>query len=238
MSSWDEMIPDADRAVYDASGYGRHGPLGSRPALLIVDVTYNFVGDQPEPILESVRRFPLSCGEAGWRAVSAIQRLLTVVRAKRIPIIYTQPEDRKNRVEAGRWLAKQGRSLEQPLLANRIVDEIAPEESDLVIRKPKPSAFFATSLVSYLIQLEVDTLIVCGGTTSGCLRATVNDAFSYNFAVAVAEEGAFDRSDVAHRANLFDIAMKYGEVMAVEQVEDYLRSLHANRAGTFETSLT
>jgi maleamate amidohydrolase len=225
MTTWSDLIPEADRAVYDASGYGRQGALGTRPALLIVDVTYNFVGDHPEPILDSIRRFPLSCGEAGWKAVDGIARLLQVARAHHIPVIYTQPEDRKNQVEAGKWLAKQGRSLEQPPSANRIVDEIAPEADDLVIRKPKPSAFFATSLASYLIQLKVDTLLVCGGTTSGCLRATVNDAFSFNFAVAVPEETAFDRSDLAHRANLFDISMKYGEVITIDRAEQYIQSL-------------
>lgn len=237
MTAWDELISDADRAVYEASGYGRRGSLGRRPALVVVDVTYNFVGDRPEPILDSIRRFPMSCGEWGWRAVEAIAQLLRAARAGDIPVIYTQPEDRKNGIEAGRWLEKHGRTLEQATSTNRIVEEIAPLENDLVIRKPKPSGFFATSLVSYLIQLRVDTLLVCGGTTSGCLRATVNDAFSYNFAVGVVEEAAFDRSETAHRANLFDIAMKYGDVLTLDAAERYMQSLGAGLAGTRPSGL-
>jgi maleamate amidohydrolase len=106
-----------------------------------------------------------------------------------------------------------------------IVKEIAPEPSDIVIHKLKPSAFFGTPLQSVLNDYGVDTLLVTGGSTSGCVRATVIDAFSFNYFVAVVEEGTFDRIQLSHKANLLDMNIKYADVMKIEQVASYLDSL-------------
>ena len=106
------------------------------------------------------------------------------------------------------------------------VDEVAPRESDILIPKKHPSAFFATALTSHLIDLGVDTLVVTGCTTSGCIRSTVVDAFSYNFRVAVPEECVYDRSRVSHAINLFDMAGKYSDVAPVEDVLRRLRTVN------------
>jgi nicotinamidase-related amidase len=106
-----------------------------------------------------------------------------------------------------------------------IVKEIAPQASDIVIHKPKPSGFFGTPLQSVLNDYGVDTLLVTGGSTSGCVRATVIDAFSFNYFVAVVEEGTFDRIQLSHKANLLDMNIKYADVMKAEDVAHYLDSL-------------
>jgi len=109
-----------------------------------------------------------------------------------------------------------------------IVNEIAPQASDIVIRKLKPSGFFGTPLQSVLNDYRVDTLLVTGGSTSGCVRATVVDAFSLNYFVAVVEEGVFDRIQLSHKANLLDMNIKYADVMKAEDVARYLDNLPAD----------
>ncbi|MEK7281157.1 MAG: isochorismatase family protein, partial [Chloroflexota bacterium] len=98
-------------------------------------------------------------------------------------------------------------------------------EGDIVIYKPKASAFFGTPLASLLNALRVDTVLCCGTSTSGCVRASVIDANSYNFHVAVIEECTFDRSQVSHKVNLFDMNAKYADVISLQEAREYITSL-------------
>jgi nicotinamidase-related amidase len=191
----------------------------------VVDVTYQFVGDRREPVLESIRTFSNSCGEAGWDAMEQIRVLLETCRAAGVPIFYTKGTDRRSSTADGAWAWKNSRQLEKH--DNRIPEMIEPREGETVIEKTKPSAFFGTPLASYLTALRVDTLIVTGGTTSGCVRATVVDAFSMNYRVTVPEDAVFDRGELAHAANLFDIDAKYGSVQSVAETLEYLRRVTA-----------
>ncbi len=226
MAIWDDILTERDRQVFAAAGYGQRGGFGQKPALLIIDVNYNFVGDRPEPILQSIQRFHNSCGEEGWQAVAAIQRVLPVAREKNVPILYSTGKPRDRGILAGRWATKNARAGEPgEAAANEIVREIAPRPQDIVIEKDKPSCFFGTSLLSYLVYFNVDSLIVCGTTTSGCVRATVVDAFSLNFRVAVIEEATFDRGQASHKVNLFDMNAKYADVVPVAEVLEYLAGL-------------
>ena len=90
------------------------------------------------------------------------------------------------------------------------------------MRKPGPSAFFGTPLLPYLVQHGVDTLVIAGGTTSGCVRATTVDAATLGFRVGVVEEGVFDRFEISHNVALFDLNAKYADVMTLDQIETYL----------------
>jgi isochorismate hydrolase len=103
--------------------------------------------------------------------------------------------------------------------------EIAPREGDVLIPKKHPSAFFATPLASHLIDLQADTLVVTGCTTSGCVRGSVVDAFAYNFRVLVPQDAVYDRSAVSHAVNLFDMASKYADVGTTQEVLERLRPL-------------
>jgi nicotinamidase-related amidase len=105
------------------------------------------------------------------------------------------------------------------------VPEIAPRQRDVLLPKKHPSAFFGTPLASYLIDLQVDSLVVTGCTTSGCVRASVVDAFAYNFKCTVPIECVYDRSATSHAVNLFDMASKYAEVIPVSQVMQHIASL-------------
>lgn len=225
---WDEFLTDRDRAVFEASGYQQRGGFGDRPALLIVDVSKNFTGERPEPILEMIKTWHNGCGEEGWVAVGHIRRLLEAARAKDIPVIYTTGERRPDGRDSGGWSRKNRRAREDYALeeaGNEIVADVAPLPADIVIRKQKPSAFFGTPLLSALIDLKVDTLLVTGVSTSGCVRATVVDGFSLNYRVAVVAEGCYDRSQASHAVNLCDMNAKYADVVGVAEAVAYVQGL-------------
>ncbi|HVC77886.1 MAG TPA: isochorismatase family protein [Candidatus Micrarchaeaceae archaeon] len=224
LEDWGDLLPQADLELYQASGYGRSATFGRRPALLVVDVTYNFTGDRGSALLESIRKYAFSCGESAWRAVDAIAELLVEARRSAIPVIYTAPAVHRSAADAGRWSAKTERVEESGGRGSEIVAEIAPIGDEMILRKPKPSAFFATDLISRLVGFGVDSLLLCGGTTSGCVRATAVDAFSFNYPVAIVEEGVFDRSTLVHRLNLFDLHAKYAEVVSLGSAKEYVRS--------------
>ena len=228
---WNRFLTERDRQVFAASGYGARQGFGKRPALLVVDVNYNFCGDRPEPILESIRRWHNSCGEDAWEGVKAIRKLLAAARAKELPVIYTTGTRRADGWDAGSWSWKNSRTGEsvKARAANEpgdtIVPAIAPQEHDIVIRKHKPSAFHGTPLAGFLTLLGADSLIVTGTTTSGCVRASVVDAFSDNYRVTVVEEGCFDRSQASHALSLCDMHAKYADVAKLEEVLAFIATL-------------
>jgi nicotinamidase-related amidase len=223
--AWRDVIPAGDRAIYDAAGYGRRGARGTRPALLVIDVTYGFIGREPLPILDSIARYPNSCGERGWEAMDRIAILVRRARDCSIPVYYTAGVTDHAVRHAGRWREKHPRTLEQPEDAQVIPELIAPQDGDVVIRKTKPSVFYGTPFLSSLVDQRVDTIIVSGCTTSGCVRATVVDAFSNGFATIVVEDGVFDRGELSHAVNLFDMDQKYADVIGTAEALAYMASL-------------
>jgi maleamate amidohydrolase len=226
---WDDVVPERDREVFAEAGYGKTGGFGQRPALIVVDVTYDFCGDRSEPILDSIQKFRNSCGEAAWVAIPDLQRLIGAARDNGVPVVYTHALPRPNAVHAGGWARKNARVLEPTEISQRIgndiVAEIAPRPADIVIQKDKPSAFFGTPLLSYLVALGCDSVIVTGTSTSGCVRGTVIDAFSNNLAVSVVEECCFDRLIVSHKINLFDMHGKYADVVSTDETVAYFERL-------------
>jgi maleamate amidohydrolase len=230
MPIWDGLLTSEEQEVFNA--FTRPKPLGRRPAVLVVDVNYAFVGLKPENIVDSVKDYRTSCGERGWRGVANISRLLEVARQAGVPVIYTTG---LNPTRRGAHWAKRARDeetlsllkpdeLEHQRIGNQIVDEIAPRPGDTVIQKRGPSGFFGTPLVSYLNELDIDTLIVTGTTTSGCVRASVVDAAAYNYYVGVVEECCFDRFEVSHRVSLMDMHAKYGQVLSLARAQEYVRN--------------
>lgn len=232
---WDSLIPENEKVVYRAAGYGKRSTWGERPGLLVVDVNYNFTGDRPEPILESIKRFRNSCGEIAWQVIPRIAALLDAARANGVPVFFSTSGYRIDAVGVGSWGNKNARatkpSEESARFGSEIVKEIAPLPDEVVIRKDKPSAFFGTALVSHLVTRAVDTVIIAGTTTSGCVRASAVDAFSYNYKVAVVEDCCFDRGETPHRLNLFDLDSKYADVVPSQEVIAYFER-HQRRIST------
>jgi nicotinamidase-related amidase len=229
---WDKFLTERDKAVFSASGYGAQAELGKRPALLIIDVSWGFCGDKPEPILESIKRWRNSCGAESWDAIKSIKAMIDVAHERGLPVIYTTGSRRPDAWDSGSWAWKNGRASEDKVAPapralddNQIVTDIAPAPQDIVVLKQKPSGFHGTPMQSYLTLLGCDSVIVTGTTTSGCVRATVIDAFSNNFRVIVPEDACFDRAEASHAVSLCDMNAKYANVVHSAQVLDYMKSL-------------
>lgn len=220
MPIWDDAITDLDRLIYAA--YERPLPQPKRPALLFIDYYNSVFGDHPEPLPEAMERYPSSCGLAAWEALPHAERLLAAARRSDIPVFYTTGETRP---EAGRGKVRATKrqsagSLEWGM---QIVDSLRPQDGDVVIYKQRASGFFGTPLVSHLVQMGIDGLIIAGESTSGCVRASVVDAYSNGFPVLLVGEATFDRSVISHKINLFDLHHKYAWVVdtntAIEAME-------------------
>jgi maleamate amidohydrolase len=232
---WDKYLNEEDKAVFAASGFGSLAAWGKRPALLVIDVNYAFCDEAPTPILESIKKWRTSCGEYAWEAMPVLQTLIQTCHGKGIPVIYTTGTSRPDKWDAGSWAWKSSRRAEEsprtPITTsdgqdgNEIVADIAPGPRDIVIRKQKPSGFAGTPMMSYLQLLGCDSVIVTGTTTSGCVRATVLDAFSLNYRVTVVEDGCFDRAQANHAINLCDMHAKYANVMDSTEVIAHLDTL-------------
>lgn len=228
---WDKFLTPRDREVFAAAGFAAPAGFGARPALLVVDVTYAFCGDRPRAATVAARLQRTACGKEAWDAVSVIAPIIELARTKGVPVIYTTHRRRPDQWDRGLSLAKNRRAAAGPAPTETGVDpddivaEIAPEASDIVINKVRPSAFFGTPLAAFLTQLKADTLIVAGGTTSGCIRATVTDAYSHNYRTIVVEDGCFDRGQASHAVNLWDMHAKYADVVPAAAVADYLQKL-------------
>jgi len=227
MKPWDTVISDEEQRAYRAAGFGNPSGIGERPALLIIDVQYRTVGTEPKPFWESIKEFPTSCGEVGWNAVRNLVPLLAEFRRRRWPVLYPHVAPKNKATDSGRLAAKVPAIMDIAQKGYEFVAEIAPREGDVLLPKKHPSAFFATPLVSHLIDLGVDTLVVTGCTTSGCVRCSVVDAFSYNFRVVVPSDCVYDRSATSHAVNLFDMASKYADVATSAEVIAQLHELKA-----------
>ena len=212
MRPWDGIISEDEQKAYRAAGFGKQTGMGTRPALLIIDVQYRTTGTVEKPFWEAIKEFPTSCGDVAWNAVRHIQPILALFREKNWPVLYPHVAPKKS-YDGGRLAAKVPSIMTIPEKGYEFVEEVAPVEGDILVPKKQPSAFFGTPLTSYLIDVDADTLVVTGCTTSGCVRSSVVDAFAYNYRVAVPEEAVYDRSRVSHAVNLFDMSEKYADVM-------------------------
>ena len=227
MASWDGVIGEDEFDRYAKAGFGGEGGIGARPALLIIDVQYRTVGTTSKPYWDAIKEYPTSCGDVGWDAVGNIAKLVALFRQKGFPILYPHVAPKNSATDGGRLAAKIPSIMGIDAKGYDFVEEIAPVEGDVLLPKKHPSAFFGTPLVSHLVDLGVDTLIVTGCTTSGCVRSSVTDAFAYNFKVLVPDDAVYDRSPTSHAVNLWDMNAKYADVYSstgilklVEDLED------------------
>jgi nicotinamidase-related amidase len=216
---WKDIVPPDVLNVYRA--YARDTFVGPRPALLAIDLYELAYQGGPKPISEINQTYPSSCGEHAWAAVEPTKALFAAARAAGLPVFYStgdaRADARPDRIAA----TKRKKGAADPELY-KIRPEFAPQEGDVVIHKQRASAFFGTPLAAHLVQLGVQTVIVCGESTSGCVRASAVDAYSYGFHVVLVEECCFDRSTLSHKVNLFDLHHKYADVMHVDDVVAHL----------------
>ncbi len=217
---WDAVVGETERAL--AADYHRDRRPGPRPVLLLVDLYNRAFGDRPEPLAESRRRFPSSCGQGAWDALEPLARLLATARDRDIPVVHTTAESRPE-ARLGGATRRTACASDEDGWGTRIVAPLQPTDGELVVYKTAPSAFFATPLATHLRRLGTDTVVIGGETTSGCVRATAVDAHSHGFDVVVVEEATFDRSTLVHAMNLYDLHTKYATVAHLDGALAYLR---------------
>lgn len=217
MRPWEGIVSEEEERRYAAAGFGRSGQPGRRPALLIIDVQYRTVGTRRAPYWEAIEEYPTACGEDGWRAVDHLVPLLAAFRARGLPVLYPHVAPKNAATDGGRLAEKVPAIMGIDAKGYEFVAEVAPRPGDVLLPKKHPSAFFATPLVSHLIDLRVDSVYATGCTTSGCIRASVADAFAYNFKVVVPQDCVYDRSPTSHAVNLWDMQAKYADVLPLAE---------------------
>ena len=212
------MPPNEDKhAIYERAQLGHTLGFGKKPAVIVVDFQLGFTAPEQSPLAGNLDA-----------EVKATNDLIAVARKKNVPIIFTVVGyDPHRQDDAGLWPEK-APSLRLLKLGSDLVEldpRLKREPGDLVIIKKYASGFFGTYLASTLTMQSVDTAIVTGCTTSGCVRATVMDALAHGFRPIVPLECVGDRAQEPHEANLFDIGSKYGDVLPLQEVLEYLEGL-------------
>jgi len=210
-ASWSKLWSRyRDRGIGSAVGFG------SCPAILVVDMAKAFTNPFHR------------VGAEMTTTIEAIARLLAAARRHQVRVFFTTLAFEQDGHDSGVW-GKKIPALRDLVLSDpaavQIDERIAPMPGEPIINKKCPSAFFGTPLLSMLIAARIDTIILTGCSTSGCIRATTVDAVSYGFRVILPEECVADRAPEPHYANLFDIQAKYGDVVSLEEVTKFLSSL-------------
>jgi maleamate amidohydrolase len=209
------MSDEQARRVYDAARLGQAVTMGESPAVLVVDFSCGFT--DPECALGS----DLSA------EVEATRQLLDAARAKGLPVIFTTIGFESSLKDGGLWLEK-APALGDLQIGGRWV-EIDPRlerrEDETIVLKKGASAFFGTNLAAILVSQGIDSVVLCGATTSGCIRATAVDLLQYGFPTLVPRECVGDRAQAPHEANLFDIQAKYADVVSLESALGYVESV-------------
>lgn len=225
---WDGLVPRTELDQLSAAGFGESQGMGAKPCLVVIDVVMSFLGPRAGGDAASS---PMSCGDMGWRVLPTITGLVESFRSAGYPVMYTRGDAEDKAFCGGSVKRTRDAAVARAVHEAPFPDEIVPAADEYVLAKPKASAFFGTPLVSYLVREGIDTLVLAGTTTSGCVRATAVDAAANNFRVIVAQDACFDRSAFAHAANLFDIHMKYGDVVTTAELLAMLPATVAQPAG-------
>jgi maleamate amidohydrolase len=209
------MSDEQARRVYAAAGLGQAVTMGERPAVLVVDFSCGFT--DPE----------CGLGSELSAEVEATRRLLGAARAKGLSVIFTTIGFEPSLRDGGLWLQKVP-SLGDLQVGGRWVEidpRLEPREDETIVLKKGASAFFGTNLAAILVSQGIDSVVLCGATTSGCVRATAIDLLQYGFPAMVPRECVGDRAQAPHEANLFDIQAKYADVVSLEDALAYVESV-------------
>lgn len=220
---WKDIVDSDTLAIY--APYRRDLRIGRNPAVLAIDLYNKAYQGGSRPVCEVDRLFPGSCGEHAWTALDPTRQLFAAARAAAIPVIYTTRHADTGGVAS--TYRRKGCESEE---LYHIKAELAPLPGERVIYKERASGFFGTPLVAHLRMRGIDSLIICGESTSGCVRASTVDAYSYGFHCVVVEECTYDRSLLSHKVNLFDLHHKYADVMHLDEVLAHLDGLARGRS--------
>lgn len=227
MYGWENFLSERDKLHDLQWGKKELSGFGSKPALVLIDMYYSVVGLKREPIFESMKTWPGSTGLEGWAAVDKTAELLAVARETGVPVVHVKGLNNGMKPWVHRKPRASTMSAEMKLKGEQICDEVAPIAGEVVIEKTAPSGFQGTPLAFHLISMGIDTVILCGESTSGCLRASAVDAATHRFKVGVPMDCAYDRNEASHWMNLYDMHQKYADVIDAEMAKAYFRKLAA-----------
>ncbi len=212
---WKDIVPPATLDLY--KHYQRDLFIGPKAAILAIDLYELAYQGGPQPVDVVSRTYPSSCGINAYNAIAPTQKLFAAARAAGLPIFYSTTETR-DAAKPRAVTATNRRKTPVDADVYAIRPEFSPQDGDVVLFKQRASAFFGTPLIAHLAQLNIDTVIIFGESTSGCVRASTVDGYSYGFHMVMAEECCFDRAELSHKVNLFDLHHKYADVMHVERI--------------------
>jgi len=227
---WKDVVPAADMKLDFYERCARETFVGPSPALLLIDLYNSAYKGGPRPPAEIEAQAPGTCGVYAHRAIEPTKRLIAAARRASIPIFYCTQDTRPNGRPTGAVSTRSKRRIAPTADDYGIYHEFAPQDGDIVIYKQRASVFQGTPIVSHLSLLGVRSLIVCGESTSGCVRASVVDAYSNGFHISVVEECTYDRVELSHKVSLFDLHHKYVDVMHVDEVVSHLDGINPARA--------
>lgn len=219
-----------DKMIMETARMGRRMGFGKKAALVIIDAQVYMLGDEREPIEESIKKYPSSTGEIGWAAADHIRLLIDKCHEIGAPVVYTYMSLRADGTDAGPFSMKRDLLVGDNWMIEgthgaEIHPYLKPAPHDYVYAKKRPSAFFGTPLEIYLRGQGVDTVIVTGGSTSNCVRATVFDSASYGYHTIVASDGCMDRMQTSHEVNLRDMDRQFADVMTTDEILKELEKL-------------
>jgi maleamate amidohydrolase len=224
---WKDIVPPDVLEIY--AHYSRKIFVGPSPALLAIDLYELSYQGGAKPVAALHRTYPSSLGEYAHAAIEPTKRLFAAARTAGLPVFYTTQDTNPHR-QPGRVTATRRQNTPADPSLYAIRSDFKPQPGDVVIGKQRASAFYGTPLMAHLTQLGIRTIVMCGESTSGCVRASAVDAYSNGFHVVLVEECCFDRSLLSHKVNLFDLHHKYADVIHVDEVVSHLESLAARKA--------
>ena len=224
---WKDVVPPDVLDIY--RHYVRKTFVGPAPALMAIDLYELAYQGGSKPVAQLHKTYPSTCGEHAHAAIEPTKRLFAAARLAGIPIFYTTQDTRPDSLPSRVTATRRQRVQTDPALY-AIKSEFKPQIGDVVITKQRASGFYGTPLMAHLTQLGIQTLIVCGESTSACVRASSVDAYSNGFHVVLVEECCFDRSPLSHKVNLFDLHHKYADVMHVGEVTAHLDGVAVKKA--------
>jgi nicotinamidase-related amidase len=222
---WESFLTEQDRAVITRGRFARRMGFGQRTAVVVIDAQKYMVGETGNDAA-----WPSSCGDVGRHAVGEIARVVRAAQTAGVPCFFTLFEIDPSGNDMGVYRRKRD-LLESDhwCLAGstgaQLVPQLEPAARDVVFVKKKPSGFHGTPLLGYLVERQIDTVVIVGGSTSNCIRATVFDAASYNLRAIVPQEAVFDRIPISHAISLFDMDRQFADVVTVEQTLEHFRAL-------------
>ena len=195
--------------------------ISKNSALLVIDL-YNLVFEGGKRSLQEkglLDQFPATCGEKAYQAIKPTNQIIGLFRDKALPIVFSTKDFEKAQKDGNATLRPRKTAQMEDY---KIFPEIDFRPTDNLIKKLRASVFFNTGLDDYLTRLDVDSLFIVGESTSGCVRASVVDAFSLGYRVCVVEDCVFDQNPISHAVNLYDIQHKYGQVIKLSELESDL----------------